>query len=92
MIRISGILKFDGFEPGILPRRLVKMAVNANVSFHEGQVTQSITLGVDFSRIRRGVKSIPCTIDPITCGKTLVGFLNRLGRFDAVPRFGISRL
>ena len=28
------ILQLDRFEPGIFPRRLVEVAVNANVAFH----------------------------------------------------------
>jgi hypothetical protein len=27
-------LQLDGFEPGIFPRRLIKMTVNADVAFH----------------------------------------------------------
>src|SRR5918995_4017889 len=34
VIRVSGILKLDGFEPWVLPWRLVEMSVNANVSLH----------------------------------------------------------
>ena len=34
MVGIGGILQLDGFEPGIFPRRLIKMTVNADVAFH----------------------------------------------------------
>jgi len=32
--RLGRILHLDFFQPGILPRRLVKMAMNANVTIH----------------------------------------------------------
>ena len=35
VVRIGRVLDLDGFQPGILPRRLIKMTVNANVQFHE---------------------------------------------------------
>jgi hypothetical protein len=34
MIRVCRILQFDAFEPRILARGLVEMAVNANIAFH----------------------------------------------------------
>ena len=33
VIRVGGVLQFDRFQPGILARRLIEMAVNADV-FH----------------------------------------------------------
>eukprot|EP00825_Cyclidium_porcatum_P010526 TRINITY_DN15392_c0_g1_i1.p2 TRINITY_DN15392_c0_g1~~TRINITY_DN15392_c0_g1_i1.p2 ORF type:complete len:175 (+),score=7.95 TRINITY_DN15392_c0_g1_i1:783-1307(+) len=35
MVGISGILNFNGFEPRVFPWRLVKVAVNADVSLHQ---------------------------------------------------------
>jgi len=35
VIGIGRVLHLDGFQPGIFPRRLVKMAVDADVSFHK---------------------------------------------------------
>jgi hypothetical protein len=35
VIRIRRILEFDIFQPGIFPGRLVKMAVEANISVHQ---------------------------------------------------------
>ena len=35
VIGIGGILQFDGFQPGIFARRLIKMPVNAEITlFH----------------------------------------------------------
>jgi hypothetical protein len=36
MVRIGGVLQLDGFQPRILPRRLVKMAVNTDKALHLG--------------------------------------------------------
>src|SRR6185312_12622229 len=33
---ISRVLQFDGFKPRILSRRLIKVAMNADISFHAG--------------------------------------------------------
>ncbi len=35
VVRVGGILEFDGFEPGIFPRRLVEVAVDADVAIHD---------------------------------------------------------
>src|SRR6266436_9016900 len=40
VIRVSGLLKFDVFEPGVLTRRLVEMTVDTNVSFHKNRITE----------------------------------------------------
>src|SRR5205085_11931889 len=34
--RIRGILQLDGFQPGVLPRGLVKMTMNAKKALHDG--------------------------------------------------------
>src|SRR5262245_63124243 len=46
MIRICRILQFDVFEPRILARGLVEMAVNANIAFH-GKLNHGLTLIVN---------------------------------------------
>src|SRR5262245_20263307 len=46
MIRVCRILQFDAFEPRILARGLVEMAVNANVAFHE-KLNHGLTLIVN---------------------------------------------
>jgi hypothetical protein len=34
VIRVGGVLKFHPFQPGVLPRGLIKVAMNTDVSFH----------------------------------------------------------
>src|SRR5690348_17036456 len=34
MVGIRGILDFHRFQPGVFPRRLIKVAVDAEISFH----------------------------------------------------------
>ena len=34
VVGVGRVLQFDNFQPGILPRRLIEMSVDANVSFH----------------------------------------------------------
>src|SRR5262245_44430397 len=46
MIRICRILQLDVFEPRILARRLVEMAVNANIAFH-GKLDHGLNLIVN---------------------------------------------
>ena len=38
VVGVGGILQLDGFEPGILPRRLIEMTMNADVTFHAVRV------------------------------------------------------
>ena len=35
MIRIGGFLELDGFQPGIFPGRLIKMAMNTKITVHK---------------------------------------------------------
>src|SRR6185295_3279068 len=35
VVRIGGVLQLDGFQPRVLPRRLIKMAVNTEIPLHQ---------------------------------------------------------
>ena len=39
---IGRILYFDKFQPGILPRRLIKMTMNADVAFHRNGACRAL--------------------------------------------------
>jgi hypothetical protein len=47
VIRVSGILKFDVFEPGVLERPLVEMTVDPNESSPKNRITEPFSWNFD---------------------------------------------
>src|SRR5437667_139503 len=57
---ICGILQFDEFEPCVLPRRLIKMPMNADVAFH--QSSSSFTYNTMLCGCRASLLSVAASI------------------------------
>src|SRR5690348_3539624 len=55
MVRVSGVLKFDRFERWILSRRLIEVAVNANIP-HDSSPERS---GSNTTKLRRPMVNLP---------------------------------
>src|SRR5690348_10414248 len=55
VVRVSGVLKFDRFERWILSRRLIEVAVNANIP-HDSSPERS---GSNTTKLRRPMVNLP---------------------------------